>query len=391
VRAKDGSDPARLFLPSFLPQWLVDIGPVLVIVLPPLAIVASRGDAGGRRGALAVYVFLAALPLIWRRRFPLTVLAITATVAFVSGYGPVYVLPMAFAVFNAATCCERRVAVAAALAAFASQVGALALHGQHNALRFTPLVSRGVTLGFALALGLYVTTRQAYVGGLRDRAARAERERELLASQAVADERVRIARELHDVVAHNISLMVVQAQAVGALAHEERERSALGQIASLGRDGLAEMHRMLGVLRPGDEELEPELSPQPGVADVEQLVERARSAGLDIALRVEGEPRPLPAGADLSAYRIVQEALTNVIKHAGGASAEVTIRYGRSALELSVADDGRGASAGGSNGSGGHGLVGMRERVALFGGELESGPGTGGRGHLLSVRLPFGS
>ncbi|HXD59060.1 MAG TPA: sensor histidine kinase, partial [Thermoleophilaceae bacterium] len=254
-----------------------------------------------------------------------------------------------------------------------------------NALPFEGLVARAAATGLALAAGLYVHTRHAYVEGLRDRAARAERERELLASQAVAEERVRIARELHDVVAHNVSLMVVQAQAVGAVSHDERERGALDQIAALGRQGLAEMHRMLGVLRPGDDDVEAELAPQPGVDDVEGLVRHARGAGFDVALAVEGEPRPLPQGVDLSAYRIVQEALTNVVRHSGGSRADVSIHYCPGALELSVVDDGRGPA---SNGSGGHGLVGMRERVSLFGGELATGPGPQGRGYAVRAVLP---
>jgi signal transduction histidine kinase len=250
------------------------------------------------------------------------------------------------------------------------------------------LLSRTVATGLALAAGLYVYTRHAYVEGLEDRAARAERERELLAAQAVADERVRIARELHDVVAHNVSLMVVQAQAVGAVADDDAQRGALDQIAALGRQGLAEMHRMLGVLRAGEDDPEAELAPQPGVADVERLVEHARGAGLDVRLSVEGEPRSLPPGVDLSAYRIVQEALTNVVRHAGHASAAVTISYKPGGLELTVVDDGRGPS---SNGNGGHGLVGMRERVALFGGELVAGRGPDGHGYAVRALLPFGS
>jgi signal transduction histidine kinase len=377
-------DPARLFLPRFVPQWFADIGPVVGIMIPAAAIIAGGGrDGHANRSALLGYMVLAALPLVFRRRWPLEVLAWTVGVAITTGYGAAYGLPLMFALFNAAAMLGRRTGLAAAALVLLAQLVSINVH--NGDLQLEGLIARGAATGLALAAGLYVHTRHAYVEGLRDRAARAERERELLATQAVAEERVRIARELHDVVAHNVSLMVVQAQAVGATTSDERERGALDQIAALGRQGMAEMHRMLGVLRPGEDEVEAELAPQPGVGDMDELVKRARGAGMDVALAVEGEPRALPPGVDLSAYRIVQEALTNVVRHSGGRHASVTIRYASAGLELSVVDDGRGPS---SNGSGGHGLVGMRERVALFGGELATGPGPSGRGYVVRATLP---
>jgi signal transduction histidine kinase len=380
-------DPARLFLPRFVPQWVADVVPVGVIAITATAIILGGEHGTDRRpGPLFLYMLLATLPLVVRRRFPLEVLAWTIAVTIVTGEGAAYGLPLMFALYNVAATLGRRTGVAAAGLTFLAQLVAINVHNQ--GLPFEGLISRLAATGFALAAGLYVYTRHAYVEGLRDRAARAERERELLASQAVAEERVRIARELHDVVAHNVSLMVVQAQAVGAVTDDERERGALDQIAALGRQGLAEMHRMLGVLRPGDDAVEADLAPQPGVGDLEALVEQARSAGLDVALNVQGEPRPLPAGVDLSAYRIVQEALTNVVRHSGSKHATVTIRYGVHGLDLSVIDEGRGPS---SNGHGGHGLVGMRERVALFGGELSTGPGPHGRGYAVRAVLPTGT
>ena len=382
-------DPARLFIPRFLPQWVVDVVPVIVIMIPATAIIATAGSRGdAKRPDFFLYLLIAALPLFFRRRWPLEVLAWTIAIAVATGYAPAYVLPLLFALFNVAALRGWRTGLPAAGLVLVAQITAIGLHHNDAAIGFDPLLSRTVATGLALAAGLYVYTRHAYVEGLEDRAARAERERELLAAQAVADERVRIARELHDVVAHNVSLMVVQAQAVGAVADDEGQRGALDQIAALGRQGLAEMHRMLGVLRPGEEDPEAELAPQPGVADVERLVEQARGAGLDVRLNVEGEPRSLPPGVDLSAYRIVQEALTNVVRHAGHASAAVTISYKPGGLELAVVDDGRGPS---TNGNGGHGLVGMRERVALFGGELVAGRGPDGRGYAVRALLPFGS
>jgi signal transduction histidine kinase len=225
---------------------------------------------------------------------------------------------------------------------------------------------------------------------VRDRERRAqlaERERDLAAREAVAEERARIARELHDVVAHSVSVMVVQAQAGPRLLDEpERVRSTFGSIEANGREALTELRRLLGVLRTADEQLA--IGPQPGLDSLQSLVEQVREAGLQVELRVEGVPVQLPPGIDLSAYRIVQEALTNTLKHAGRAEAQVTVRYGASALELEVADNGSGAGAS-ANGGGGHGLIGMRERVALYAGTLEAGS-RNGHGYAVRARLPLG-
>jgi signal transduction histidine kinase len=199
-------------------------------------------------------------------------------------------------------------------------------------------------------------------------------ERESRARWAVSEERSRIARGLHDVIAHTVSVMVVQAGAARRVAatRPEQARDAMTSIESTGRQALGEMRRLVGVLRNRDEPTT--LDPQPRLADVPALVEQAREAGLDVDLDVWGEPRPLPAGVDLSAYRIVQEALTNVRKHAGPASVQVQVRYGPQSLHIEVADDGRSSAVhAGTNGNRGQGLIGMRERVALYGGKLEVG------------------
>jgi signal transduction histidine kinase len=227
-------------------------------------------------------------------------------------------------------------------------------------------------------------------GAVRGRQLRAEAlaaRAELLerhASDAVLEERARIARELHDLVAHNVSVMVVQAGAERhALPGDQAEtRETLASIEQSGRQALAEARRLLGVLRRDGEP--DELEPQPGLEQLETLVAQVRRAGLSVALTVEGEPAPLPAGLDLCAYRIVQEGLTNALKHAGaGASAQVRIAYAPAALEIDVRDNGNGAVANGA----GHGLIGMRERVALYGGELEAGPRAEG-GFGVHARLP---
>jgi signal transduction histidine kinase len=223
-----------------------------------------------------------------------------------------------------------------------------------------------------VAFGLGVASRRANTNALRERAERLDRERELLAEQAVSDERVRIARELHDVVAHNVSLMVVQAQALGATVNEPRVVEATTGIADLGRQAMTEMHRTLELLRGRDGSSD--RAPRPGLGNIDTLVEQSRDAGLDVDLTIEGSPRALSNSLDLSAFRILQEALTNVRKHAVGASAQVTVAYDAEALGLLVRNAGGAEPSTNGGGSGGHGITGMRERVALFGGSLEAGP-----------------
>ena len=209
-----------------------------------------------------------------------------------------------------------------------------------------------------------------------------------LEERAAAKERARIAHELHDLVAHSVSEMVVQASGVRCSLTEdqERERDALRSIERIGREALTEMRRMLGVLPGGGDDQMTELAPQPGLAYLDRLITNVQSAGLPVTLHVEGERPAVPIGIDLSAYRIVQEALTNVLKHAGEAEAQITIRYGGTTLELEVVDNGSGAGA--SGGGSGQGLIGMRERVALYGGVLETGA-RNGHGYTVRARLPL--
>jgi signal transduction histidine kinase len=214
-------------------------------------------------------------------------------------------------------------------------------------------------------------------------------EREHRARAAVLDERARIAREMHDVVAHSVSLMVVQAGGARRMLDEDPEesRAALESIETAGRLALQELRRSLGMLR--SESAEPAaLAPQPGTAQIAELVERTRASGLPVELRVEGVARPVPPGIDLAAYRIVQEALTNAVKHAGPARASVGLRWSAEALELSVTDDGR-PENGAAEAGGGHGLIGMRERVAAYGGTFSAGAGVGG-GYEMRARIPLG-
>ena len=241
------------------------------------------------------------------------------------------------------------------------------------------------TIVWAIAFG--VGRKSVEADEAKERAVRAEREREERALAAVAEERARIARELHDVVGHSVSVMTVQASGVRRLLRpdQDREREALLIVERTGREALAEMRRMVGVLRRPEEG--PALAPQPSLDHLNRLVDQAREAGLPVELRVEGMAIQLPAGVDLTAYRLVQEGLTNALKHAQATQAEVLVTYGDSHLEVTVRDDGRGV---GNGDGGGHGLVGMRERVSVYGGELDAGPQPGG-GYRLRARLPLTS
>jgi signal transduction histidine kinase len=336
-------------------------------------------------------VLLINLPLIWRRRHPLTVGAVVAAAAI--GYGiapyPDLALPVApgglVAFYTAMAYCSRRTAnLTAAGACAAALIGLLLPVTDADAVDFAFVA---LLLGATWALGDSARNRRAYTAELEARAARLERERELEASRAAAEERARIARELHDVIAHHVSMMVVQAEAGPVVIERDPDTAvhAFDSIGTIGRQALAEMRRLLGVLRSDDDRAAPSFAPQPGLDQLPVLMEQVRRAGLEVELEVEGEPRPLPPGMDLSAYRIVQEALTNAVRHAGPGRARVLVRYGDGEVRLEVRDDGVGARSG--NGAG-HGLVGMRERVNLFGGDLDAGPRPDG-GFAVTARLPL--
>ncbi|HEX4010198.1 MAG TPA: histidine kinase [Solirubrobacteraceae bacterium] len=371
-----------------LPDWLLDIGPVAFIFFcGAVALAADNVASGFSRGALLLGLLASSGALLLRHRSPLGVLAVVLALALAMGWGPVVVLPVMLAVFTVAEYSERRQVIVATVVTAAVLLASQVVH--HIAFSSAGVVARVVIVGLAVAVGLYFRARADYINGLRERAERLEREHELLAQQAVAEERVRIARELHDVVAHNVSLMVVQAQALAAT-NGGAQDVTLHRVADLGREALSEMHRMLGLLRI-QENTAAEREPQPGVRDLDALIARTREAGLDASLVIEGEPRELPAAIDLSVYRIAQEALTNVIRHAAATHAVVTLAYTPGALEVTVLDDGAGpADAAIANGvtAGGHGLVGMRERVALFGGDLETGRRGYGQGYRVRALLP---
>ena len=335
-------------------------------------------------------ILLVVLPLVGRRRFPfaapVALWLVAALLSFVDGRlivfaSGVYVAGMiaAFLLGNLGDPVQARIGLVVVLGGAAIVVYNDPNHGPGEFI-FTPLL-------FAIAwlAGFALQERAAQVEAAEERAARAERERESAARIAVAEERTRIARELHDIVAHAVSVMVLQ---VGAVRHGlskelEQDREALGRVEQVGRTALAEMRRLLGALgRDGDGV---ELAPQPGLDDLGALLEDVGRAGLVVHLCVEGDPLTLPRALDLSAYRIVQEGLTNALKHARADHAEVTIRYRPDELRIEVRDDGQGASSGDGIG---HGLVGLRERVSIYGGEMSAGSGPKG-GFVLSARLPL--
>jgi signal transduction histidine kinase len=361
---------------------------------------------------LATAVGLGALPL--RRRFPLAVFGMTLVMAAAHFAAPVFGLSPAdlavpIALYSVAATTPRRVSVSALGGGIALGVAASALIGSHIGIGWLVQPSYIADSGLALAAAWFAgdgaRTRRAYLAEVEQRASDAERDRDRQAELAVAAERSRITGELHDVIAHALSVMVIQAQGAGSALRRRRPEQAgeaLDAIVAAGRDALAETRTLLGVVRQLDDN-EPALAPQPSLAGLGPLIDQVRRAGTPVELRIEGIPRALAAGVELSAYRIIQEGLTNTIKHAGPcAAASVRIAYGEAELVVEVTDDGR-ATAGASPGTAsprpaspgpagdspaGHGLSGMRARAAMLGGEVTAGPAAAG-GFRVRARLPL--
>jgi signal transduction histidine kinase len=355
--------------------WLVDLERLRPLLIP-LGLVAT-------------------LALAWRRRHPVVVLGlmvatwIAIEAANASPEDPLaLVIALAVAIYSAGAHAGGRAAIAGGLlVAVMVTLGTAQDWDRENFFDLLGnLVFFTVALGGAWAAGVAMRRRRLRERQLVTRTVELEREREEKARAAVAEERARIARELHDVVAHAISVVVLQARGGRHSLDDEPEetREALRSIESTATQALGEMRRLLGILRQDDDQLA--LAPQPSLAHLDALVDQVRAAGLPVELRVEGEPAELPPGVDLSAYRIVQEALTNALKHAGPARARVVVRYGDEELELEVADDGSGV---GNTDGAGHGLIGMRERVAVYGGELDARSRPEG-GYQVRACLPLG-
>jgi signal transduction histidine kinase len=373
-----------------LPAWLgtpsprmVDAGLAALVGVPVVLSATASGAQQGRTLLGVLWGVAAVMPLLVRRRWPFAALAAILAVAVSTPVDAQYALPIAAMIYTIGSRRSWEATFAAAASVVATGL-AYQLAGGPD-LSTGDLVTTALLCAVTGGVGLYIGGRRASIAALHERAERLDRERVLLAERAVAEERLRIAQELHDVVAHNVSLIVVQAQALGATVPDERVAAATDGIADLGRQAMAEMHRTLKLLRSGDEAAERE--PQPGLADLGELLERSRAAGLPVELAVEGEPRTLSQGVDLSAYRILQEALTNVLKHAGRAPTTISLSYRPDALELTVTDSGQVRAA--EAAPGGHGLVGMRERAALFGGTLTAAP-RNGTGFEVHAVLPYG-
>jgi signal transduction histidine kinase len=377
--------------------WLFDSGLALVAAgLSTVLFVFDNGPVGSGlpSGTLALAYGLAllhTLPLVARRLFPGVVLGISVASGLAVaalGVPPIVLGPaILVAVYSVAAYGDRWVSLAGLAAA---ELGSAAVQLTSGRVNTPTVVTNTLVIGAAWLLGHFVGVRRDHIARL-ERTAELERARAELARRAVAEERLRLARELHDVVAHSISVIAVQS-GVGAhvaVTQPEEAAKALAAIEVTSRAALTELRRLLGVLRQ-EGESQGSLAPVPGLADLDALLAEVAKAGLGVRLRVEGTPSPLPAGLDLSAYRIVQEALTNVVKHAGPARAQVVIGYRDQAVTVEVTDDGRGVTVPTGDGQArvGHGLIGMRERVAVFGGDLEAGPRPGG-GFRVAARLPF--
>jgi signal transduction histidine kinase len=374
---------------------------VLAVLVAAVSVVLFLGRDGGRLEPPGMFagrapdavgvtlVLLMCVPVAVRRRWPLAGLCaslVSATLLSALGYG-VGLAGVGVVVLLYAVASYRGLAAALGgllLSLVVYGVGAAA--GPLTTTRWSDHVAVLVVLVAVWGGGRSLRLRRAYLEELRDRAARLERARAADTRAARAEERTRIARELHDVVAHHVSVMTVQAAAARKVLATDPESAseALSAIESTGRTAMAEMRDIVGVLRA---DARAELTPQPGLRDLPALVEQMREAGLSTTLSVEGAARRVPAGVDLAAYRLVQEGLTNSLRHAGaGARSEVTVRHGRDELEVRVEDDGLGAAA--PPRRAGHGLVGIRERVALYGGILTIGPKAGG-GFKVRARFPL--
>ena len=345
----------------------------------------------GPDAATALVTLVATSAIVLRRRAPLFAVCVVATAAAVPELATMLTIqlwgdfvPLLIASYSVARHRGRLVALAGcAVAAAALAVVELRVPVSGGTANI-PFI--WIPFAVACAAGRFLRARELAHTAVRTRAERLASERDETIREALLDERARIARELHDVVAHSVSVMVVQAGAAEDLLDRdpERARMPLLSIQETGAHAIAELRRLLGLLR--DERSEPLLAPQPGTSQIHDLVEQMGELGLPIEFRIEGTPRPLSPGIELAMYRVAQEALTNTLKHARSATSAMLLRYGDHELELEVVDDG---AADPVNGNGvGHGLIGMRERVALYDGWIEAGPRPDG-GFAVRARLPL--
>jgi signal transduction histidine kinase len=374
-----------------LPPVALDGAVAAVLLLLGIGWLIDKRPGDAWRAAFVGILGLQTLPLLWRRRWPVAVLICVAG-AFAAGgllgypAGPpaAGIVLAIYSVGNYGAQVRRVVVGTAGVVAMAVGLGGYLLAG-------TPanLVAPGASFVAAWLLGDYIRTRRAHLAELRERASRAEHDRVEDRRRAAGDERARIARDLHDVVAHHVSLIAIQAGAARMVQGSDPEAAVrtLATVEVTARLALVELSRLLGVIR-SETGPAPPREPRPGLEYLDDLVQRGRDAGLRVEVVVAGRPRALPEALDLSAYRIVQEAITNVIRHAPATHVEVFLRYGSDELELRVTDDGRGQPARSLERRSGHGIIGMRERVALFGGDLQVGFRAEG-GFQVAARLPL--
>lgn len=352
---------------------------------------SSDGTSRGPGWLVPFVVVAMAVPLIMSRRFPFAAPAVVVLVGLALATAAngraisdsILALFLLFLVAWLFGQLDRRSAVVGLALLFAAVV-VVNVEGDQAGLG--NFVFPAISFGLFWGASVFVKSRGEQAQAAELRARRLVLEQEAASLRAVAEERQRIARELHDVIAHSVSVMTVQAGAVRRLLlpEQERERQALEAVEATGRQALTEMRRLVGLLR--EQGAMPDFAPQPSLKTLDVLVGTVREAGLPVELAVEGEPRELPPGVDLSAYRVVQEALTNALKYAGPARAWVTVRWRDRELELEIANDGRSAAVEGNRG--GQGLAGMGERVSLYGGSIETGVRAGG-GFVVTAHLPF--
>ena len=388
-----GLDSVRTWWRSLDRRVLDATVAALLLVVTALPLATRSLVAGQRPSDIWAYLLAVALcvPFVFHRRFPVAAITVACGALVLYAIGrynaypglPIFVLVAGISLHST----RRRALLAAGLGAAAISV-AVWLQPEGVATASTWVASL-LAVAVAWLWGENLRNRRARWAAMEERARRLEAEREERDRQAVTDERLRIARELHDVVAHSMSVIAVQSGVANHVidSRPAQARQALATIEATSRSALVELRRLLGVLRPGDDPVA-SLEPNPGMAEIGRLAEQIRSAGVEVELKVEGEPGDLPPGVDLSAFRIAQEGLTNVLKH-GGRVARVLVRYSPGAVAVEIADDGRAGTADEAPADGtGHGLIGMRERVAVFGGELTAGPIPGG-GYRMAARLPY--
>jgi signal transduction histidine kinase len=379
-------------------HWVAIDGAVAVLLALVFLVGSTRPAYGIPLGVAYLLALISTVPVAVRRLWPLPVLGVVlagSVAAMAIGTGKDPSVAVAYVLYLVALRYPRRLSAAVlagvlALTAAGTAAGGAALDHNQASTVAARFVGSAVVLTAAWVIGVAVRQQRAYTAGLREQAERWVQAQLAEGRRAATEERLRIARELHDVVAHSLSLIAVQAGVghyVAGARPEEAER-ALASIEGTSRDALREMRRLLGVLR--DDSAGTDLSPAHGLADVGQLVTGTAEAGVRVQLEIRGTQRPVPPGVDLAAYRIIQEALTNVVKHARTTASRVLVTYADDAMDLEITDDGAGAPAGAVAASAGHGIAGMAERASVFGGELHAGP-LPGRGFRVSARLPLDS